>query len=79
MEDGAVLGLLLLDPSSLAATPGLARLAPPHHVLAALALQVLDLGHQPLQLLASVLVQLIVPARVPQVNLRLLAVIFAFL
>lgn len=79
MGDGSVMGLVLQDPGAARSHTRLSTPGPPHHVLAALALQVLDLGHQPLQLLASVLVQLIVPARVPQVNLRLLAVIFAFL
>lgn len=53
--------------------------AAPYRVLAAPALQVLNLGHEPLQLLARVLVQLIVSARVPQVHLSLLTVVFTFL
>lgn len=51
----------------------------PYHILASPALQVLDLSHESLQLLARVLVQLIVSSWVPQVHLSLLTVVFTFL
>lgn len=51
----------------------------PYHILASSALQVLDLSHEPLQLLACVLVQLIVSARVPKVHFSFLTVVFTFL
>ena len=82
-EDQDQEGLWWVQNKSIRANPPCSCLpqttATPYHILASSALQVLDLSHEPLQLLARVLVQLIVSARVPQVHLSLLAVVFTFL